>query len=272
MTQAIPARGRWVPSPLLCASAGLHAAAAAVTIVRPGFWPFTLGAVAVNQLLLAGVGLWPRSQLLGPNWTRLPAHSAGRGAVAITIDDGPDPEVTPRVLSLLDDCGARATFFCVGERVERHAELAREVVHRGHTIENHSYRHLHSFSLLGPRGMLAEISRAQECITRVTGSKPCFFRAPAGLRNPFLEPVLVRLQLRLASWTRRGFDTVNGNPEAVFNRLSRALTGGDILLLHDGNCARMRGGGAVILEVLPRLLATLDSLGLAPVTLRSALT
>jgi peptidoglycan/xylan/chitin deacetylase (PgdA/CDA1 family) len=119
--------------------------------------------------------------------------------------------------------------------------------------------------------MSAEISRAQDSILRVTGSSPRFFRAPAGLRNPFLDPVLARLQLHLASWTRRGFDTVNANPDAVYRRLAAPLRDGDILLLHDGNAARSRGGKPVILEVLPRLLDALASLELRPVTLRSAL-
>ncbi len=159
----------------------------------------------------------------------------------------------------------------MGVRVERYAELAREIVARGHTIENHSQRHRHNFSLLGPGGMSAEISRAQDSILRATGSSPLFFRAPAGLRNPFLDPVLSRLQLRLASWTRRGFDTVNANADAVYRRLADPLQDGDILLLHDGNAARSRSGKPVILEVLPRLLDVMAAKQLRPVTLRSAL-
>jgi hypothetical protein len=77
--------------------------------------------------------------------------------------------------------------------------------------------------------------------------------------------------LRLASWTRRGFDTVNGNADAVYRRLINSLQGGDILLLHDGNAARGRSGQPVILEVLPRLLETLVSRRLKPVTLRASL-
>ena len=119
--------------------------------------------------------------------------------------------------------------------------------------------------------MADEISLAQDGILRIAGSRPRFFRAPAGLRNPFLDPVLTRLQLRLASWTRRGFDTVNTNADAVYRRLANPLQDGDILLLHDGNAARSRGGKAVILEVLPRLLDTLAEVKLRPVTLRSAL-
>jgi peptidoglycan-N-acetylglucosamine deacetylase len=262
---------RWSPSPLLYASAAVHVGAAAAMLARPRAWPWALGAVAANHLGLAAAGLWPRSQLLGPNWIRLPVQSGVSARAAITIDDGPDPAVTPRVLAQLAEHGAHATFFCVGVRVERYADLAREIVSRGHHIENHSQRHRHNFSLLGPGGMAAEIARAQDSILRVTGCSPRFFRAPAGLRNPFLDPVLTRLQLRLASWTRRGFDTVNANADAVYRRLANPLQDGDILLLHDGNAARTRGGTPVILEVLPRLLDALATKRLRPVTLRSAL-
>ncbi len=259
------------PAALVSASVALHAVAAVAVVARPQVWPWALGTVAADHLLLAAAGLWPKSRLLGPNWTRLPAQSAARGEVAITIDDGPDPQVTPQVLSLLDAHAARATFFCVGERVDRYAELAREIVLRGHAIENHSYRHLRRFSLLGPGAMAAEIGRAQDSIARIAGAPPRFFRAPAGLRNPFLDPLLTRLQLRLASWTRRGFDTVDADAGAVLGRLTRRLQAGDILLLHDGNAARPSGGAPVILSVLPRLLAALQAGGFKPVTLRSAL-
>lgn len=261
---------RWAPSPLVYASAVLHAGAAGATLVRPPLWPWMLGAVVLNHAVLTGAGLWPRSRWLGPNLTRLPAASAGRGEVAITIDDGPDPEVTPQVLSLLGVYHAKASFFCVGERVERYPELAREIVRLGHTIENHSQHHRHSFSLMGPRGIEQEIVDAQHTIARVTGDRPRFFRAPAGLRNPFLDPVLCRLQLKLATWTRRGFDTVNVDSDRVYRRLTRSLGPGDILLLHDGHAARGRLGTPVIVEVLPRLLEALRGRQLEPVTLRAA--
>lgn len=259
----------WKPSPLLLASCAVHLGAAAALIARPRAWPWAVGALLVNHMALAGAGLWPRSQLLGPNWTRLPACGLAPG-VAITIDDGPDPEVTPQVLALLEGFGARATFFCIGERVLRYPDLAQEIVRRGHAVENHSQRHRHNFSLLGPGAMNAEVASAQESIFRVTGSMPRFFRAPAGLRNPFLDPVLMRLKLRLASWTRRGFDTVSADADAVFRRLTGRLEAGDILLLHDGHAARTCTGRPVILEVLPRLLETLSARQLQSVTLRSA--
>ncbi len=253
------------------ASVALHGLAVVLLVARPHLWPWVLTFIIADHLLLTVAGLWPRSRLLGPNWTALPDRMAAAGAVAITIDDGPDPAVTPRVLDVLDEHQARATFFCIGELVERHSELAREIVNRGHTIENHSQRHLHRFSVLGPRAIATEIERAQETIERVTGRRPQFFRAPAGLRNPFLDPVLARMGLRLASWTRRGFDTVNPDASVVFERLTRKLRGGDILLLHDGHAANTASGNPVILEVLPRLLQALRAARLTPVTLQSAL-
>jgi peptidoglycan/xylan/chitin deacetylase (PgdA/CDA1 family) len=172
------------------------------------------------------------------------------------------------VLDILDRYGARATFFCIGTRVVAHRDVAREIVARGHTIENHSFSHPHSFSLFGPRAMAAEVDAAQEVITAVTGRTPRFFRAPAGLRNPFLDDVLRRFDLQLASWTRRGFDTVTNDPDLVLQRLVHRLAGGDILVLHDGNSARDAAGRPVIYEVLPRLLDELDARDLTPVTLR----
>ena len=262
-------RQPWQPSPLIRGSVALHVAAIGVTLARPQWWPLTLSAVVANHLLLAASGLWPRSRLLGPNWTHLPGKAPA--AVAITIDDGPDPEVTARVLDLLGEHGAHATFFCIGERVDRHPALARAIAARGHEIGNHSYRHLKRFSLLGPRGVAEEIARAQEAIGAVTGQVARFFRAPAGLRNPFLEPALTRANLQLVSWTRRGFDTVSGSAGRVLGSLTRDLRGGDILLLHDGHAARTSSGAPVILEVLPRLLRALAVAQLVPITLSAAL-
>jgi peptidoglycan-N-acetylglucosamine deacetylase len=267
-----PTPRRWRPSPFVGASFGLHAGALALVVARPSTWPWAVGALIADHALLTALTLTPRSTLLGPNWTRLPAAAAGRRQLAITIDDGPDPRVTPRVLDLLDERGVKATFFCIGERVQRCAELAREMVHRGHAVENHSQRHLNHFSLLGPRGLVAEVERAQDTIGITTGQHPLFFRAPAGFRSPFLDPVLSRLGLRLASWTRRGFDTVRASPESVLGKLTRGLAARDILLLHDGHAALTGNGVPVILEVLPRLLDAVAAAELTPVTLRAALT
>jgi peptidoglycan/xylan/chitin deacetylase (PgdA/CDA1 family) len=264
-------RPRWRPNAFLRSSAVLHATALGSAALAPGLWPWALGAVAANQALIVAGGMIPRAGLLGPNLTRLPAPAAARGEVALTFDDGPDPEVTPRVLELLARAGARASFFCVGERARRHRALVRAIVAAGHAVENHSLRHRHDFSLLGPRRYVREIGSAQDVLADLAGDPPRFFRAPAGLRNPFLDYALARLDLRLVSWTRRGFDTISARAEAILARLARGLAAGDILLLHDGHPARAADGAPVVLEVLPRLLETLSRANLRTVTLREAL-
>ncbi len=257
--------------PLLRASFGLHALAAGAAVAVPDAAPWALGSVVANHAALTAAGLWPRSRWLGPNVTRLPDDLAARGVIALTIDDGPDPEVTPRVLDLLDAQGVRATFFCIAGRARQQAALTREIVARGHSVQNHSLAHRHSFSLLGPRGYEAELSRAQQLLGELTGQRPTCFRAPAGLRNPFLDPVLHRLGLHLVSWTRRGFDTRERSAERVLSRLTQQLAGGDILLLHDGHAARATSGRPVLLDVLPPLLAQARAAGLRWVTLAEAL-
>ncbi|MGJ7567415.1 polysaccharide deacetylase family protein [Variovorax sp. GB1R11] len=262
-----PTTDSWPWPPAIRASAAWHVAAIGAGVLVPGALPWAVGAIVLNHALITGAGLTPRSSLLGPNVTRLPEAAAARREVAITIDDGPEPEVTPRVLDLLDAHGQRATFFCIAERVLAQPGLAREIVARGHSIQNHTARHRHNFSFLGPRGFAAEIARAQDILSDVTGQRPTCFRAPAGLRNPFLEPVLHRLGLSLVSWTRRGFDTREGDADKVMARLARNLQARDILLLHDGNAARTAEGQPVLLEVLPLLLERLRADGLRAVTL-----
>ena len=109
---------------------------------------------------------------------------------------------------------------------------------RGHTIENHSQHHRWHFSLLGLSGFGREVQAAQDTLTTITGQSPLFFRAPAGLRNPLLDPVLTRFGLRLATWSTRAFDTRNGDAGRVQEKLLNGLRPGAILLLHDGNAAR----------------------------------
>lgn len=260
----------WRPTPLIIISVLLHALALLTLLPYPELWPWSLAAIVINQLVITAAGLCPRSHWLGPNWTRLPASAAARNEIAITIDDGPDPLVTPAVLDILDAHGARASFFCIGTQARAHPELIADIVHRGHSIENHSQHHHHNFSLLGPRGFRREILAAQNTLTELSGRTPHFFRAPAGLRNPFLEPVLAAAGLQLTAWTRRGFDTRERDPARVTARLLNGLTAGDILLLHDGHAARSADGQPLILAVLPRILTACRAAGLHPVTLEMA--
>ena len=260
----------WHPSFLLRLTIALHVAALMLVLVEPGQWRWALGGVIANHIVLTLAGLWPRSNWLGSNWTQLPDVAVARNEVAMTIDDGPDPVVTPQVLDILDHYSAKVTFFCIGDKAALYPDLCREIVRRGHAVENHSQRHRHNFSILGYFGFLREVQTAQDTLTAITGQRPLFFRAPAGLRNPFLDPVLHRLGLQLASWSIRGFDTRIGDVERVKSRLLSGLRAGAILLLHDGNAARTSAGIPVILEVLPAVLAAASAVNLDFVTLRQA--
>ncbi len=256
------------PLPPLPWLPGLHLLLALGCAVAPRRWRWWLGGLlAVHAPLVAG-SLLPRSGWLGPNLRRLSPAARARREIALTFDDGPDPVATPRVLALLEAAGARATFFCVGERVEAFPEIAREIVGRGHRVENHTHRHRYLFALLGPRGQAREIDRAQRAIAAICGREPTLFRAPAGFRSPFTHALLRRRGLCLVSWTRRGLDGVDGDASRVYARLVRDLGPGQILLLHDGGRGAC-GGLAPVLEVLPRLLEEIRRLGLTPVALRS---
>lgn len=263
---------RWKPSPTIQMSFAVHGMASLAILATPGHWPWALGALAANHLVLTAAGLLPRSSLLGANLNRLPAAARARREIALTIDDGPDPEVTPRVLDLLDSAGTKASFFCIGSRARRSPALCREIVARGHRIENHGDSHSRAFATFGLRRIRVDIAAAQQALADITGQTPRFFRPTAGLRNPLLDPVLARLDLQLASWTRRPFDGREGDPQRVYRRLTSGLDAGDILLMHDGYAARTPTGEAVILAVLPRLLHTIAAHRLNPVTLTTALT
>jgi peptidoglycan/xylan/chitin deacetylase (PgdA/CDA1 family) len=253
----------WRPAPLLAISMLLHAACVGALLAAPEMWLWVVATLIGNHLVL-GVGvLLPRTRLLGPNIERLPRAAALRGEVSCTFDDGPDPHITPRILDLLDQHGARASFFCVGEKAAAHPEIVREIGRRGHSVENHSYAHSHVFAFYGPVRLSREIERAQQALVQLTGRRPAYFRAPAGFRSPFLDFVLGRHGLRYVSWTRRGYDAVTADPDRVLRRLTRGLAAGDVLLLHDSS--------RVIEQMLPALLDELARRGLRSVSLPSAI-
>jgi peptidoglycan/xylan/chitin deacetylase (PgdA/CDA1 family) len=147
----------------------------------------------------------------------------------------------------------------------------RDLARRGHSVENHTQRHPYAFACFGMRALRREIEAAQATLGRLAGVSPRFFRAPAGLRSPLLDPVLSRTGMLLTSWSRRGHDCVRRDPEGVLRQITSGLRDGDILLLHDGSCARTRDGTPVVLAVLPRLLDHLRARGLRAVSLPDAL-
>lgn len=248
----------------------LHIGVLIGVVLAPAYWPWFLGLLIINHALLTGAVLTPRGRLLGPNLLHLPTAAAQRGEVALTFDDGPDPEVTPQVLDLLDRYGAQASFFCIGERAAQHPKIIQDIIRRGHSVENHTHRHPHAFACFTPAMLRREISAASAAIEAAAGSRPHFFRAPMGFRSPFLDAAMHATGLRYAAWTRRGFDAVKDDADEISRRLLDGLAAGDILLLHDGLSGKRGPGYPVVLAVLPMLLTALRDQGLRAVSMRTA--
>lgn len=261
-------RRAWRPGVAIWLSAGFHVSALIALLAWPQWWLLIVTAVVLNHVVLVLIGLWPRSRLLGANMLRLPDAAANRNEIALTFDDGPDPDVTPKVLDILDSHHAKASFFVIGDKAAAHPALIREIVKRGHSVENHSRKHSGFFGFFAWTALREDIGTAQEIVTAIAGRPPTFFRSPMGIRNPMLDPVIARLGLCYITWTRRGFDTVARDPVVVLDRLTRKLSAGDILLLHD---RRTRTRRAIVLEVLPALLDRIAVAGLKPVSLPSAM-
>ncbi|MBK8096249.1 MAG: polysaccharide deacetylase family protein [Planctomycetes bacterium] len=208
----------------------------------------------------------PRSQWIVPTSWRGAPSSPG---LALTFDDGPDPEITPRALELLREHDARATFFLVGNRASAYPDLVRRLIAAGHQIGSHSHRHAHSFHFLPAKAMAAEIERGIDAIAAITGERPTAFRPPIGLRVPTLRQALTRLRqpVRCWSWTARGLDTLGRPAAAIVARLRPHLVPGAILTLHDG---RGLGGSAdrtPTLAALRELLTTMSARGLRSIRL-----
>ena len=197
---------------------------------------FFLGTVAFHPWLALGVLFVSHMLILYPTlvancqwWGRVVTHfETTEREVWLTIDDGPDPLDTPRLLEILRRFEARATFFVIGERAAKFgAELA-AIRAAGHEVANHSARHPSAtFWCLPPARIAAEIDQC--------GIETGNFRSPAGMKNFFVHPALAQRNLRLIGWTVRGLDTVSRDPDAVAKRIMRRARPGAILLLHEGH-------------------------------------
>ena len=221
-----------------------------------------LGASAATHGALAYATLRPNNRIFGPIITRFEPDPTDP-QVWLTIDDGPDPHDTPRLLDLLDaHGGARATFFLRGDRARVHPELVTEIVRRGHGVGNHTLDHPQAtFWCLGPRRMEREIGGCSDVLRDITGHEPRLFRAPVGHVNPFVHRATARRGLRIVGWSARGFDGVDRhatNPEAVAARVLDGLRPGAIILLHegrrgpDGEAVNVRSAGLLLTALAQR--------------------
>jgi Predicted xylanase/chitin deacetylase len=190
------------------------------------FYPgIALAVLFLSHLLLLYPTLVANCQWWGPVVTHF---ETPRREVWLTIDDGPNPVHTPRMLALLREFDARATFFVIGKYATKFPDLVTAVCAEGHEIANHTATHASaSFWAFGPRQIASQIYEV--------GLTTSAFRAPAGLKNFFVHPALARRRLALVGWSVRGLDTVSSDAEAVADRILRGTKPGAIILLHEGH-------------------------------------
>jgi peptidoglycan/xylan/chitin deacetylase (PgdA/CDA1 family) len=206
---------------------------AAVLAWHRSAWLAVAWFVAPDLYLLAGM-FRPSSLILGPMFTRFQPSSPGAREVWLTIDDGPDPADTPRILDALERHGARATFFLVGQRAERHPELVDAILRRGHGIAHHSYSHpAATFWMASPDCCRREIADGLAALQR-PGFRPESFRPPVGIRNFFLHAALNKAQMDCVGWSIRSGDCFGWNGPALVRRVVRRAAPGAIILMHEG--------------------------------------
>jgi peptidoglycan/xylan/chitin deacetylase (PgdA/CDA1 family) len=174
---------------------------------------------------------------------------------ALTFDDGPDPRHTPAISRLLGARGHRATFFLLGEHARRYPELVAQLAADGHELANHGDDHrLLALSL--PSTVREQLTVAQEAITAAAGHGPArLFRAPHGVRSPWLRRTAARSGYRLCGWNGRIRDTANPGVETIVARVTSELRPGAVILLHDGDGS---GRGALRSQTVQALPAILD--------------
>lgn len=185
----------------------------------------------VSHMLLLWPTLVANSQWWGPVIT---SFQTSDREVWLTIDDGPSPAHTVKILDVLEQFNARATFFVIGQKAEEHPHLITEILARGHTLANHTHTHPRFWFWCATAARVRrEIDRCAETL-RTTPDRPAnFFRAPAGMKNMFVHLALARRDLALIGWTVRGLDSVKGDAARVAARIEKQTRPGAIILLHE---------------------------------------
>ena len=156
-----------------------------------------------------------------------------RRVIALTFDDGPHPELTPKLLDILRQNGVRATFFVVGSNVKAYPEIARRIVAEGHEIANHSWSHP-ALTKLGAAGLHHEIEDTNAAIESATGRRPVNMRPPSGAINPRVREYLTKgLNMNIILWSVDPLDWKRPGAQVVAQRLVDGASPGGILLAHD---------------------------------------
>lgn len=192
----------------------------------------------------------------------------GRGQVALTFDDGPDPEATPRLLRLLEARDVRATFFLIGERAGRHPDLVRAMVAEGHEVGNHTWRHRNAW-FLGPAATAREILEGARLLGDITGRWPGLYRPPWGIVNVPAILTARRARLTTVLWSVQPEGLRPRVPAEQLRHCARRLFDGAIVDLHDA--PGLPGAPDRLLGLMPGLLDLLADRGYAAVTVGALL-
>lgn len=153
--------------------------------------------------------------------------------VALTFDDGPMPQRTENVLNVLNKYDAKATFFCIGNRIKGNEGLIKRIHREGHLIGNHSYSHSNLFDLMNTKQMVKDLQSGNEEIKKVIGKDPLFFRPPFGVTTPFLARACIKLNFYVIGWNVRSLDTTIKNKQKLAERVIKRIKPGSIVLFHD---------------------------------------
>lgn len=154
--------------------------------------------------------------------------------VTLTFDDGPDKEMTPRVLDILKEYNIKATFFLIGKNVEKHPDIVKRMVAEGHIIANHTHSHQGTFPMSSSKQVNNELRNCDEAIMQATGKSPKLFRPPFGVTNPIIGNAVRKREYRTIGWSIRSLDTIKGRSrKEVRDKVVAKLHPGAIILLHD---------------------------------------
>ncbi len=189
------------------------------------------------------------------------------GMFSLTFDDGPDPRYTPLISAYLASRGHRATFFVLGTSVAGRPNLAAQLIADGHEIASHGNDH-RLLALSSPSAVREQITLAEQAVYEATGRLPAaLFRAPHGVRSPWLSATLQANGYRLCGWHGRVFDTSRPGAAAIVERVARILEPGAVVLLHDGDGSGRGAARDQTAAALPRIVDAADSRGLRSVPL-----
>lgn len=154
-------------------------------------------------------------------------------SVALTFDDGPHPDRTPKILEILREKKVKATFFVIGKNAEKYPDLLRQIDNEGHIVANHSYSHSYLIAFFSTKRLTNDLSRCNDVVFQTIGKMPLLFRPPFGVTNPRYKTALAENGLESIGWSLRSFDTRAKSKYEVIDKVISKLKKGDIILFHD---------------------------------------